>query len=50
MEVGQLRIVGAHLFNIRARKVARLTVYADPDPDPALADLGLMPEGHSPEA
>jgi hypothetical protein len=48
MEVGQLRTVGAHLFNIRAGKVARLTVYADADR--ALADLGLMPEGQSPEA
>ena len=31
-----------------AGKVARLTVYADPDR--ALADLGLTPEGQSPEA
>jgi ketosteroid isomerase-like protein len=47
MELGQLRTVGAHLFNIRAGKVARLTVYADPDR--ALADLGLMPDGPYPE-
>ncbi len=39
MEVGQLRTAGAHLFHIRAGKVARLTVYADPNR--ALTDLGL---------
>jgi ketosteroid isomerase-like protein len=42
MEVGQLRTEGAHLFHIRAGKVTRLTVYADPNR--ALADLGLTPE------
>ena len=41
-------LAGAWRETGSAGKVARLTVYADPDR--ALADLGLMTEGQSPEA
>ena len=39
MEIGQLRTVGAHVFQMRDGMVARLTVYADRDR--ALTDRGL---------
>ena len=43
LELSQIRTQGAHLFHIRDGKVTRLVRYMDPDR--ALADLGLAPEG-----
>jgi ketosteroid isomerase-like protein len=45
LELGQMRTEGAGLFSIRDSKVVRLVVYNDPDR--ALADLSLGPEGTS---
>lgn len=43
LELGQMRAKGASVFHIRGGKVTRFVVYLDPDR--ALADLGVSPEG-----
>jgi hypothetical protein len=45
LEIGQMRTLGAALFNIRDRKVTRLVIYWDRTH--AFADLGLTPEAHA---
>jgi ketosteroid isomerase-like protein len=46
LEVGEFQEGGASLFHVRYGKVTKLVTY--PDPDRALADLGLTPEGENP--
>ncbi len=46
IELGELQSKGAHLFDLRGGKVARLVVWNDRDR--AFADLGLEPGGDPP--
>src|SRR3984893_4662202 len=47
LDLGQMRAKGANLVHVRDGKVTRLVTYFDRDR--ALADLGLAPEGASPD-
>jgi hypothetical protein len=48
VKVEQIAAKAANLFGIRGGKVTRLAAYADREL--ALADLGLAPEGGSPDS
>jgi ketosteroid isomerase-like protein len=48
LELGQIRTQAANLFHIRDGKVTTLVLYFDRDR--ALGDLGLAPEGGSPDS
>jgi ketosteroid isomerase-like protein len=48
LELGEIGSEGAGLFYVRVGKVTKLVVYFDRER--ALADLGLAPEGGSPES
>ena len=47
LDIGQMQAQGAHLFHVRDGKVTRWVAYFDRDR--ALADLGLVPEGDTPD-
>jgi ketosteroid isomerase-like protein len=48
LELEQMGAKGAGLFHVRGGKVIRFVAYLDRKP--ALADLGLEPEGHTPQS
>lgn len=48
LDAGEMRARAASLFHVRGGKVTRLVLY--PDRERAFADLGLTPEGGSPDS